>query len=88
MPDEIVNQPAAAPAAASDQVGLRVSLIPADEAERLDPRRGFRRFLTIVIIFVVAAVLTPPDAFSQILLAIPMLILYEICVWLSTWIKR
>ncbi len=54
MPDEIVNQPAAAPAAASDQVGLRVSLIPADEAERLDPRRGFRRFLTIVIIFVVA----------------------------------
>ena len=49
--------------------------------------RTGRRY-AIVIIFIVAAVLTPPDAFSQILLAIPMLILYEICVWLSTWIKK
>jgi len=54
MPDENVNQTAAAPAsAASDQVGLRVSLIPTDETERLDPRRGFRRFLAIVIVFIV-----------------------------------
>lgn len=49
--------------------------------------RTGRRY-AIVIIFIVAAVLTPPDAFSQILLAIPMLLLYEICVWLSTWIKQ
>jgi hypothetical protein len=57
MPDEIANNTPAAPvpaSAASDQVGLRVSLIPAEEAERLDPRRGFRRFLTIVIVFIVA----------------------------------
>jgi len=46
-----------------------------------------RRY-AILIIFIVAAVLTPPDAFSQILLAIPMLILYEICVWLSAWMEK
>lgn len=36
-----------------------------------------RRYI-IVGIFVVAAVLTPPDIVSQILLALPMLLLYEI----------
>jgi len=41
------------PSKAVEQVGLRVSLIPADEAERMDPRRGFRRFLALVAAFVV-----------------------------------
>lgn len=36
-----------------------------------------RRYI-VVGIFVVAAVLTPPDIVSQILLALPMLLLYEI----------
>ena len=36
-----------------------------------------RRF-AIVIVFVVAAVLTPPDVFSQFALAIPALLLYEL----------
>lgn len=35
------------------------------------------RRLAIVIILIIAAVLTPPDVFSQILMAIPLLILYE-----------
>ncbi|PAF51422.1 twin arginine-targeting protein translocase TatC [Helicobacter sp. 13S00401-1] len=30
----------------------------------------------IVVIFIVAAVITPPDVFSQLLLAVPMLLLY------------
>ncbi len=38
-----------------------------------------RRY-AIVIIFIVAAVLTPPDVVSQIMLAIPILLLYEISV--------
>jgi sec-independent protein translocase protein TatC len=42
----------------------------------------YRRY-AIVIIFVVAAILTPPDAFTQILLAVPLLILYEISVIVS-----
>ena len=36
-----------------------------------------RRYI-IVGIFIIAAVLTPPDIVSQILLALPMLLLYEI----------
>ena len=38
-------------------------------------RRG-RRY-AIVGIFIVAAILTPPDVVSQLLMACPMLILYE-----------
>lgn len=39
-----------------------------------------KRRLAIVIIFIIAAILTPPDVFSQIGLAIPMLILYELSI--------
>ena len=35
----------------------------------------------IVGAFVVAAVVTPPDVLSQLLLAIPMCLLYEIGIW-------
>ena len=41
-----------------------------------------RRY-AIVVIFIVAAILTPPDAFTQILLAVPLLILYEVSVLVS-----
>ena len=37
----------------------------------------------IVIIFIVAAVITPPDVLSQILLAIPTVILFEISILLA-----
>ena len=33
--------------------------------------------LKTLIIFIVAAILTPPDVVSQICLAVPMLLLYE-----------
>ncbi len=36
----------------------------------------------IVIIFIVAAFLTPPDAVSQIMLAVPILILYLVGIWI------
>lgn len=39
-----------------------------------------RRREAIVLIFILAAVLTPPDVFSQILLAVPLWILYEISI--------
>ncbi len=41
---------------------------------QLAQARGY----VIVGIFVVAAVLTPPDAISQLLLALPMMVLYEL----------
>ena len=39
-----------------------------------------KRRYAIVIVFVVAAVLTPPDVISQVTLAVPTLLLYEISV--------
>lgn len=42
----------------------------------------YRRY-AIVIIFVAAAILTPPDAFTQVLLAVPLILLYEISVIVS-----
>jgi sec-independent protein translocase protein TatC len=38
-----------------------------------------RRYI-ILIIFIVAAILTPPDVLSQLLMALPLLVLYEISV--------
>src|SRR5690606_38359670 len=40
-----------------------------------------KRKWAIVIAFVVAAVLTPPDPVSQIGLALPTIILYEVSSW-------
>jgi len=37
----------------------------------------------IVIIFISAALLTPPDPISQLLMAFPLLILYEVSIWVS-----
>ncbi len=41
------------------------------------------RKVMIVIIFVLAAIITPPDIVSQIMVAVPMLALYEISIVLS-----
>lgn len=46
-----------------------------------------RRF-AIVIILILAAVLTPPDVFSQILMAIPLFILYECGILLVSFAQR
>ena len=43
----------------------------------------------VVLIFVIAAVITPtPDVFTQLLLAVPMLILYFISIGISSFISR
>ncbi len=47
-----------------------------------------KRKYAIVIAFVVAAVLTPPDPASQIGLAIPAILLYEISIWLAKLIEK
>lgn len=47
------------------------------------------RAYAILAIAVAAAVITPtPDAFTMGLLALPMIILYEICIWLTWWDER
>ena len=37
----------------------------------------------IVAIFMVAAIFTPPDPISQLLMALPLLGLYEISIWVA-----
>ena len=46
----------------------------------------FRRY-SIVSIFIVAAILTPPDVFSQIVLALPLMLLYEISIFCCKRVK-
>ncbi|MBD9386755.1 twin-arginine translocase subunit TatC [Agrobacterium sp. AGB01] len=47
-----------------------------------------KRKFAIVIAFVVAAVLTPPDPLSQIGLALPAIILYEISIYLARLVEK
>ena len=42
--------------------------------------KEFRSYF-IVLAFIVAAVVTPPDVVSQLALAIPMCLLYELGIW-------
>ena len=44
-----------------------------------------RRDYVLVGIFVVAAIMTPPDVLSQTLLAVPAYLLYEIGILISRW---
>jgi sec-independent protein translocase protein TatC len=48
--------------------------------------RSKRRYF-IVVAFIIAAVLTPPDVLSQMSLAIPLLLLYEGSVWSVRWVE-
>jgi len=47
-----------------------------------------KRKYAIVIIFIIAAVITPPDVISQIGLALPMCLLYECSVLSCRWIEK
>jgi sec-independent protein translocase protein TatC len=52
--------------------------------------KGLKRVrkYAIVVIFIVAAVLTPPDPMSQLGLALPLLALYEISIWSVRLVER
>ncbi|MFO0985060.1 MAG: twin-arginine translocase subunit TatC [Planctomycetota bacterium] len=47
-----------------------------------------QRRLAIVINFVVAAVVTPPDYVSQLMVAVPLLLLYEIGILTARYLRR
>ena len=49
---------------------------------QLRESRGY----AVVGIFIVAAVITPPDVVSQLMLAIPMCVLYEIGILATRWV--
>ena len=49
--------------------------------------RTYRKH-AIVVIFILSAIITPPDVFSQTLVAIPLLILYEVSILISARVMK
>lgn len=46
--------------------------------------RAWRRY-AVLVVFIVAALITPPEIYSQFLLAIPMLLLYELSILVAAF---
>ena len=66
------------------QVPIVVMLLVRFDLIGLEKLKSFRGYF-VVVAFVVAAMVTPPDVISQLSLAIPMIILYELGLWLAKW---
>ena len=49
--------------------------------------RKYRKH-SIVVIIVIAAVITPPDVFSQILVSLPLLLLYEVSIFIAARVVK
>jgi sec-independent protein translocase protein TatC len=49
--------------------------------------RTYRKY-AIVIVLIIAAIVTPPDVVSQITVAIPMILIYEVSIWISAIVVR
>ena len=46
-----------------------------------------KRRYAYVFILIVAAILTPPDVVSQLILSLPLVLLYEMGIVFSLWVK-
>ena len=46
----------------------------------IEKLKSFRSYF-IVLAFIIAAIVTPPDVVSQLALAVPMILLYELGIW-------
>ena len=68
---------------ATFEVPVAVTLLASMNVVSLEKLKKFRRYL-IVVAFAIAAVLTPPDIASQLLLALPIIILYEVGIVIAT----
>jgi sec-independent protein translocase protein TatC len=62
------------------QVPIVVILLVRVGLVTIEQLKSFRSYF-IVLVFVIAAVITPPDVVSQLALAIPMCLLYEAGIW-------
>lgn len=49
--------------------------------------RKYRKF-SLIIVLAVSAIITPPDVASQIIVAIPILILYEVSIYISKMVIK
>ncbi|HVK31269.1 MAG TPA: twin-arginine translocase subunit TatC, partial [Burkholderiaceae bacterium] len=66
--------------AAAFQVPIVVILLVKVGLVTVKQLTEFRGYF-IVVAFIVAAVITPPDVVSQLALAVPMCLLYEVGIW-------
>jgi sec-independent protein translocase protein TatC len=66
------------------QVPIVVMLLVRFNLVTIEKLKDFRGYF-IVVAFVIAAVVTPPDVISQLALAVPMCILYELGIWGARW---
>jgi sec-independent protein translocase protein TatC len=62
------------------QVPIVVVLLVKMGMVSIQKLKDFRGYF-IVIAFIIAAIVTPPDVISQLALAVPMCILYELGIW-------
>ncbi len=59
----------------------RVGVVTAEGLRR-------KRKIAIIIVFICAAILTPPDLISQVGLGIPLLLLYEVSIFLAARVQK
>lgn len=71
----------------SFQLPLAMTLLARTGAVTAEGLRRKRKY-AIVAVFVLAAVITPPDPFSQLGLALPLVGLYEISIWCAGVAER
>lgn len=53
----------------------------------IEKLKAFRSYF-IVLAFIIAAIITPPDVVSQLALAIPMCLLYEVGIWAAGFFNK
>ncbi|MFP4227996.1 MAG: twin-arginine translocase subunit TatC [Salinivenus sp.] len=49
--------------------------------------RAYRKYALLVVL-TVGAFLTPPDPISQVIVALPLLALYELSIYIAAWVSR
>ncbi len=59
----------------------KIGLLSAETLKKIRPG-------VIIAIFIVAAFITPPDVISQILVAVPMLLLYEVSIRICSFMRK
>jgi len=69
------------------QVPIVVILLVRLNMVSIEKLKEFRGYF-IVLAFVIAAVVTPPDVISQLALAVPMCILYELGIFGARWFSK
>lgn len=69
------------------QVPIVVMLLVRFNLVTIEKLKAFRGYF-VVVAFIIAAVVTPPDVISQLALAIPMCVLYEVGIVAARWFVK